>query len=91
MNEDPNNTTIPASEKPAAGVASATILQVLPAMGEGGGVERGTVEITQAIAAEGGRALVVSAGGAREPEIKRGGGEHLPLPVPSKNPWTTLP
>ena len=50
MNEGPNNTTIPAPEKPAASVASATILQVLPAMGEGGGVERGTVEIAQAIA-----------------------------------------
>ena len=88
MNEGPNNTTIPAPEKPAAGVASATILQVLPAMGEGGGVERGTVEIAQAIAAEGGRALVVSVGGAREHEINRVGGEHLNLPMHSKNPLT---
>ena len=88
MNEGPNNTTIPAPEKPAAGVASATILQVLPAMGEGGGVERGTVEIAQAIATEGGRALVVSVGGAREHEIKRVGGEHLNLPMHSKNPLT---
>ena len=50
MNEGPNNTTIPAPEQSAAGIGSATILQVLPAMGQGGGVERGTVEIAQAIA-----------------------------------------
>ena len=38
------------------------ILQVLPAL-EGGGVERGTVEIAAAIAEAGGTALVASAGG----------------------------
>ena len=38
----------------------ATILQVIPALGSGGGVERGTVEIAEAIADAGGRALVVS-------------------------------
>ena len=41
----------------------ATILQVLPALGSGGGVERGTVEIVRAITESGGRALVASAGG----------------------------
>ena len=49
----------------------ATVLQVLPAMEAGGGVERGTVEIARAIAQAGGRALVASAGGNLEHEIVR--------------------
>lgn len=64
----------------------ATILQVIPALGSGGGVERGTVEIAEAIAAAGGRALVTSVGGAQVHEITRAGGEHIELPVDSKNP-----
>jgi glycosyltransferase involved in cell wall biosynthesis len=65
----------------------ATIMQVLPRL-EAGGVERGTVEITQAIAAAGGRPLVVSAGGRLVPAIERAGGGHLVLPLASKNPVT---
>ena len=64
----------------------ATILQVIPALGSGGGVERGTVEIAEAITEAGGRALVVSVGGAQVHEISRAGGEHIELPVDSKNP-----
>ena len=64
----------------------ATILQVIPALGSGGGVERGTVEIAEAIADAGGRALVVSVGGAQVHEIARAGGEHIELPLHSKNP-----
>ena len=40
-----------------------TVLQVLPALGGSGGVERGTVEIAGAISQAGGRALVASEGG----------------------------
>jgi glycosyltransferase involved in cell wall biosynthesis len=62
-----------------------TILQVLPAL-ESGGVERGTVEITQAIAAAGGRALVASAGGRMVGQVERAGGRHLTLPLKTKDP-----
>ena len=64
-----------------------TVLQVLPALGAGGGVELGAVEVTEAIVARGGRALVASNGGADEHKIKRVGGEHILLPMHSKNPF----
>ena len=64
----------------------ATILQVLPALGSGGGVERGTVEIVRAITESGGRALVASAGGIQVHEVNRAGGIHFDLPMNSKNP-----
>jgi glycosyltransferase involved in cell wall biosynthesis len=63
-----------------------TVLQVLPSLGSGGGVERGTVEIADTIVAAGGRALVASNGGGGEHKIQRVGGEHYLLPLHSKNP-----
>lgn len=96
MREGTDNTTIQtAPEQPnrsirggrsGAGVGSATILQVLPALGVSGGVERGTVEIAQAISSAGGRPVVVSSGGGRVHEVKRVGADHVELPVHSKNP-----
>ncbi len=62
------------------------VLQVLPAL-DGGGVERGTVEITQAITRAGGSALVASAGGRLVHAVERGGGRHFTLPLDSKSPW----
>jgi glycosyltransferase involved in cell wall biosynthesis len=62
------------------------VLQVLPALG-GGGVERGTVEITAAIARAGGRPLVASAGGRLAGSVERAGGRNFILPLESKNPW----
>ncbi len=62
------------------------VLQVLPAL-DGGGVERGTVEVTQAIARAGGRALVASAGGRLVSSVERAGGRHFRLPLDSKSPW----
>ena len=64
-----------------------TILQVLPALGTGG-VERGTVEIAQAITVAGWRALVASEGGPRAAQIERAGGKHFTLPLNSKDPVT---
>ncbi len=64
---------------------TATILQVLPSL-ETGGVERGTVDIAEAIVNSGGRAIVVSSGGRMVSDIERVGGEHIMLPVNSKNP-----
>ena len=61
------------------------ILQVLPALNLGG-VERGTVEIAQAIAAAGWRAVVASAGGPLAAQIERAGGVHVTLPLDGKNP-----
>ena len=63
------------------------ILQVLPALNVGG-VERGTVEIAQAIVEAGWRAVVASSGGPLVAEIERAGGEHVALPLDSKNPLT---
>jgi len=64
----------------------ATILQVLPALGAGGGVERGTVDVARAVVKAGGRALVASSGGPLEHDLARAGAEHVLLPVHSKNP-----
>ena len=64
----------------------ATVLQVLPALDAGGGVERSTVDIAAAITEAGGRALVASAGGSMVHELGRVGAEHFSLPLASKNP-----
>jgi len=87
MNEGTNHSTIDANPEPGreGALDSVTILQILPAMGAGGGVERGTVEIADAITAAGGRALVVSNGGVGAHELKRANAEHIRLPVHSKN------
>jgi glycosyltransferase involved in cell wall biosynthesis len=61
------------------------ILQVLPAL-VAGGVERGTIEIAEAIAAAGFRPLVASAGGPLAAEVARVGGAHLTLPLDTKSP-----
>ena len=66
-----------------------TVLQVLPSL-ETGGVERGTIEITQAIAMAGGRALVTSAGGRQVPAIGRAGGQHITLKLATKDPVNIL-
>ncbi len=63
----------------------AVILQVVPSLGSGG-VERGTLEMVEAIARAGGRPLVASAGGANAGRVAEAGGTHLTLPLASKNP-----
>ena len=67
------------------------IVQILPALVRGG-VERGTVEMAQAIQAAGGHAVVISNGGPLVRHIKRCGGKHIALPVHAKNPlrWPGL-
>ncbi|MEQ8651311.1 MAG: glycosyltransferase family 4 protein [Kiloniellales bacterium] len=64
-----------------------SLMQVLPRL-EGGGVERTTVDIAEAVVKAGGQALVVSEGGPMEVELKRAGAIHEKLPVASKNPLT---
>jgi glycosyltransferase involved in cell wall biosynthesis len=61
------------------------ILQVVPGL-DVGGVERGTLEIAEAIAAAGYRSLVASSGGRLVAELERLGARHIPLPLATKSP-----
>jgi glycosyltransferase involved in cell wall biosynthesis len=65
---------------------SPVVLQVLPSLITGG-VERGTVEITQALTEADAIALVASAGGPLERLIERAGGIHVTLPLTTKSPF----
>lgn len=65
--------------------ARKTCLQVLPSL-VSGGVERGTVEVAQALVRAGWRALVASEGGPMVRELDRVGAEHIVLPLKTKNP-----
>lgn len=53
-------------------------------------MERTTLEIAEAISRAGGLALVASAGGRLEPDLKTAGGELIKLPVETKSPFTAL-
>ncbi len=66
-----------------------TVLQVLPAL-VSGGVERGTLEIAEAIIRAGGRALVASAGGPLVAPLEALGARHVTLPLRSKSPLGIL-
>jgi glycosyltransferase involved in cell wall biosynthesis len=61
------------------------VLQVLPRL-DSGGVERGTLEIADALVRAGGRALVASAGGALVPRLEALGARHVTLPLATKSP-----
>ena len=65
------------------------ILQLLPEL-KSGGVERGTVEIVKACVQNGYNVLVVSEGGAMVRQVLAAGGEHIAMPVASKNPLTMV-
>lgn len=62
------------------------ILQVLPALGQGG-VERGTIEIAAALKAAGVENAVASSGGRLVRRLEELGVDHLRLPLDSKNPF----
>jgi glycosyltransferase involved in cell wall biosynthesis len=61
------------------------VLQVLPRL-VSGGVERGTIEISAALAAAGWGTYVASAGGKMTHELTRHDATHITLPLASKNP-----
>ncbi len=61
------------------------VLQVLPSLVTGG-VERGTLDMAEALVAAEAIPLVASEGGPLERELKRLGVEHIKLPLASKNP-----
>ncbi len=63
------------------------ILQILPSLNTGG-VERGTVELTEYLVSQGHKAVVVSAGGRWMERINRAGGIHYKLSVGQKNIFT---
>ena len=63
-----------------------TILQVLPRL-DVGGVERGCVDMAQAIVSCGGRAIVASQGGQLVSVLKNKNIDHVTLPLASKNPF----
>ncbi len=87
MTENADVSTASATmERPSPEAKGPCVLQILPALGGSGGVERGTVEIAGAIVAAGGRALVASEGGPLVHDLGRVGAEHITLPVASKNP-----
>lgn len=64
-----------------------TVLQLVPAL-EGGGVERGTLEIARALTTRGHRSLVISSGGRMVEQLQKEGSEHFCWPVDRKSPWT---
>lgn len=64
-----------------------TVLQVLPAL-EVGGVERGTLEVAQALVRRGHRSLVASAGGRLVNRLIAEGSEHIVLPLGTKSLFT---
>jgi glycosyltransferase involved in cell wall biosynthesis len=62
-----------------------TIVQMLPEL-EGGGVERGTLEMGRFLASEGHRSLVVSGGGRMVRQLQEEGSIHIDWAVGSKSP-----
>jgi len=66
-----------------------TVLQLLPAL-ESGGVERGTLEVAQALIGHGHRALVMSAGGRLVAPLVASGAEHFAWPIGRKSFKTLL-
>ncbi|MHB1145468.1 MAG: glycosyltransferase [Thiobacillus sp.] len=66
-----------------------TVLQLLPAL-ESGGVERGTLEVAQALVEHGHRALVISEGGRLVAPLVASGAEHYVWPIGRKSLKTLL-
>jgi glycosyltransferase involved in cell wall biosynthesis len=64
-----------------------TVLQMLPEL-HGGGVERGTLEVADALVRAGHRSLVMSAGGRLVDALVAQGSEHVAWPVQRKSLWT---
>ncbi|WP_316014012.1 glycosyltransferase family 4 protein [Roseobacter sp. HKCCA0434] len=62
------------------------VMQLVPRL-ESGGVERGAIEIVRALTRAGHRALIVSAGGRMEPQLRRAGGELIRMEIGAKSPF----
>ena len=83
MNKPPISDSGKAAEPISTG-STPTVLQVVPELITGG-VERGTIDIAEALAEAGGRAFVASAGGPMETTLARVGATHITMPAHSKN------
>jgi len=70
-----------------ASTALLTVAQILPEM-HSGGVERGTLEVADALVAAGHRSLVISGGGRLVEQLERDGTKHITMPVGRKSLWT---
>lgn len=68
-------------------MAGLSVVQLLPAL-NGGGVERGTLEVAQELVKRGHRSIVISAGGRLVPELVNASSEHLAWPLGVKSPLT---
>jgi glycosyltransferase involved in cell wall biosynthesis len=66
-----------------------TILQIIPRL-DAGGAELSVVEIADAVARAGGRALVLAEPGRLAADVTAAGGEVLPFPAATKNPLRLL-
>ena len=64
-----------------------TVLQILPAL-QSGGVERGVLDVAEALVDAGHRSLVVSGGGRMVAELTSRGSEHFKIPIGTKSPLT---
>lgn len=82
---DADDTVVELTHRAASDKRRPTILQLVPKLEEGG-VERGALEVAEAILDAGGRALVVSAGGKLASKLRAMGGELIKMPAHSKNP-----
>ena len=67
-------------------ITKPVIVQILPALNRGG-VERGTVEVADAIVKNGWKSVVISNGGLLTSQLKRVGATVYEVPVHSKNPF----
>ena len=63
-----------------------TVLQVLPRLGGGGGVERGTLDISRALTGAGWRSIIVSEEETDRAAAAEAGARHAALPVARRNP-----
>ena len=61
-----------------------TVIQMLPAL-DGGGVERGTLELGKYLSDHGHRSIVISNGGGMTDQLVKEGSEHIALPVGKKS------
>lgn len=64
-----------------------TVVQLLPAL-EGGGVERGTLEVARELVRQGHTSWVISGGGRLTSRLTGQGSRHLQWPVGAKSPLT---
>ncbi len=67
------------------------VLQIVPQLGQGG-VEQGTIDIANALHANGHQSLVISQGGEKALQLKNCNCKHITLPSATKNilKWPTL-